>query len=75
MVWYVTLNDTLGGYKMAKFTRRQRAMTPEQRAYKDRAYLSAFRNGFDKNYCSSAVKRYTPEEIAQYESKIMSAKS
>ena len=60
---------------MAKLTRRQRAMTPEQRKQNDRAFLYASRHGFDENYCSSKVKFLTREEIAQYETKIMSSKS
>jgi len=31
------------------------------------AYLHAFRNGFDKRYCSSPVKKFTRAEIEEYE--------
>ena len=39
-------------------------------SYRDRAYLFAFRNGFNKDYCSSRVKRFSKKEIADYENRL-----
>ena len=36
----------------------------------DRAYLHAFRNGFNREYCSSNVKKFTTKEIRDYEDKM-----
>ena len=40
---------------------------PDVQVAKDRAYLRAFRNGFDPRFCSSKVKRFSQEEIEMYE--------
>jgi hypothetical protein len=39
----------------------------ERETRRSRAYLHAFRNGFDKDYCSSRPKRYSKAEIEEYE--------
>ena len=49
-----------------KFSKRERAMTPEQRKDNDMKYIIAARHGFNKSYCSSKVKFFTAEEIAEY---------
>lgn len=40
---------------------------PDVQVAKDRAYLRAFRDGFDPRFCSSKVKRFSAEEIEMYE--------
>jgi len=49
-------------------TKRQKAI--DEMGYgrwRDMAYITAHRNGFDKRYCSSMVKRLSPEEIREVE--------
>jgi len=47
-------------------------MKPHMRVENDYRYLTAARNGFNKNYCSGTVSFFTAEEIAKYESTLKS---
>ena len=54
---------------MKKTSRRKALERMGEAKHNDMAYLKASRNGFNKEYCSSWVKRYSAEEIREYEEK------
>lgn len=56
---------------MKKTNRRKALKAIGQDVRNDRAYLYASRKGFNKEYCSSLVKRFSPEEIKEYEEKYL----
>ena len=54
-------------------TRRQRVFyeNPDLQREKQSRYAHAMRNGFQKDYCSSTVKRFSPDEIKAYEEQLL----